>query len=351
MKKIYILFVLALIITLTNCSSEKLSRRNSNNKILEEVEVIEIPLTGKIAERKSEISGLCWYNDNLILLPQYPDRFSENGLGKIFYIKKNQIDDFLSGKNSSPLNAEFLTIDLQSLSKYFQIGSGFEAITTNFDTIYFSIESLNKGETETILIMGIIDFNQKRIVLDNSSLTLVNSKLHISNLSDETILFYKNKIIPIYEANGSLINSKPRVSVFNNHLGLIKEIDFPNIEYRITDATSADKNGKFWVINYLYPGDYDKLKVGEDFLVKKYGIGKSNKKSKAIERLVELQYSQNKIEIVDRLPIYLTMLKSDSRNWEGLVRYNGVNNGFLLATDTFPKTILGFVKAPGSDKN
>ncbi len=329
---------------LLSCSPDILTNNYPNSKILEETEVVEIPLTGKIAERKSEISGLCWYKDNLILLPQYPDRYSENGLGKIFFIKKQQIDNYLNGDKKSSLATDFFTIDLKDFSNLFQIGSGFEAVTTNNDTVYFSIESLNNGETETFLIMGIIDPLLKKISLNKNSLTLVNSKLHIHNLSDETILYYRNKIIPIYEANGDAINPKPVVSIYDKSLHFVKEIEFPHIEYRITDATSADKDGKFWAINYLYPGDIKKLKMDKDLLIEKYGIGKSHIKSKAVERLVEFQYTDSGIKLLEKPPLYFTLLKNDSRNWEGLARYNGKIKGFLVATDTFPKTILAFVK-------
>jgi len=36
---------------------------------------------------------------------------------------------------------------------------------------------------------------------------------------------------------------------------------------------------------------------------------------------------------------------NDARNWEGIVRLD--NRGFLLATDKFPTTILGFVPTGG----
>ena len=128
--------------------------------------------------------------------------------------------------------------------------------------------------------------------------------------------------------------------ISKNSIGL----NFPNIEYRITDVTSVDKNGNFWAINYLYPGDTKKLKVDSDLIIDNFGIGKSHIRSKPIERLVEFKYYENKIEIVKQAPLYLKLFEDDSRNWEGLARYNGTQNGFLIATDTFPETILGFVR-------
>jgi hypothetical protein len=47
-------------------------------------------------------------------------------------------------------------------------------------------------------------------------------------------------------------------------------------------------------------------------------------------------------------PIYLQLLPGGiSRNWEGVVRYqDGELDGFLLVTDEFPTTMLGFVPRP-----
>ena len=39
-----------------------------------EVLPIEIPLKGEAAERNLEMSGLAWYGDNLILMPQYVNK-------------------------------------------------------------------------------------------------------------------------------------------------------------------------------------------------------------------------------------------------------------------------------------
>jgi len=343
-QKKYVFIILILVVLTSACSSDNVRNYSENLILLNEAEVTEIPLSGEVAERKSEISGLSWYGDELILLPQYPDRFSDNGLGKIFYLKKNQIDNFLNDIDNTPLQSDYYLIDLSKFSDLFQPGSGFEAITTNNDTAYFSIESLNKGETESYVIFGIIDSIKKRIILDENSLTLVNSKIHIHNLSNETILSYRGEIIPIYEANGRLINPNSEVSIYNNSLKYLRKIDFPKVEYRITDVTSVDKSGKFWAINYFYPGDIKKLKVDSDYLIDEFGIGKSHFKGKPIERLVEFQFRANEIIIVKQSPIYLQLIENDSRNWEGIARYDGSINGFLLATDTFPKTILGFVK-------
>ncbi len=55
---------------------------------LPESEILELKISGQLAERYSEISGLTWHNDWLIILPQYPHLFGDNGA--LFYLEKRK---------------------------------------------------------------------------------------------------------------------------------------------------------------------------------------------------------------------------------------------------------------------
>lgn len=332
-------------IFIISCSKLDFSNRTQSirdAKIIEESDVLRIPLLGEAAKRKSEISGLCWYEDELILLPQYPNSF-EGDLGKIFFIKKENLENIISGKDNSAILPDFYTIDLENLENLFTLGSGFESITIFNNTAYFTIESMNDGITETILISGEINKDNKSIKLDKNSIIKDPTDIFIHNISDESILFHNNRIIPVYEVFGKNVNKNPKVSIFDTNLKFIKKIDFPSVEYRITDLTSTDYNGNFWAINYLYPGDLNKLKPTEDILINKFGIGFSHKNEKPIERLIQFNIKNDKISLANQAPIYIKLMMGESRNWEGLARYK--NEGFLLVTDTFPETILAFIKA------
>ncbi|MBU0528239.1 hypothetical protein KKF86_00550, partial [bacterium] len=63
------------------------------------IEPIYITLNGDISSPAQEISGLAWYNDNLILLPQYPKDV-------IYSIPKTQIIDFLDSSRTTILPKE-----------------------------------------------------------------------------------------------------------------------------------------------------------------------------------------------------------------------------------------------------
>jgi hypothetical protein len=72
-----------------------------------------------------------------------------------------------------------------------------------------------------------------------------------------------------------------------------------------------------------------------------YGQGQTHTKQDTVERLVMLKIEEDEIVRVNQPPIYLQLLEADTaRNWEGLVSLEG--KGFLMITDSFPESILGF---------
>ena len=65
-----------------------------------------IPLAGELAGADVEISGLAWYGEHLILLPQYADRS-----GNVFAIAGADIVSFLDGAVAGPLAATRIPFD------------------------------------------------------------------------------------------------------------------------------------------------------------------------------------------------------------------------------------------------
>ena len=143
------------------------------------------------------------------------------------------------------------------------------------------------------------------------------------------------------------ITPNPEMHRFDFNLRPLSAVPFPNVEYRITDATALDEEKRFWAINYFYPGDKDLLPE-RDFLAIRYGRGVTHRQQATVERLVEFAYDAQGITRTDRAPIQL-LLGDVSRNWEGIARLD--ERGFLLATDKFPETMLGFVSTQESDSS
>ncbi len=122
----------------------------------------------------------------------------------------------------------------------------------------------------------------------------------------------------------------------NNHIPLRHHALFPNLEYRLTDVTEVDGQGRFWAINFFWPGERKRLKPVEDGIEKRG----THSQFEHVEQLVEYQVNADKIIRTDSEPIQL-VLEKNSRNWEGLVRLD--DQGFLMIVDEHPRTILAFV--------
>lgn len=307
-----------------------------------EVDVKTIPLAGASSNPNAELSGLAWYGDWLILLPQYPERFPAGPDGALFALSKEQILDYIQGKSNAPLTPKVIPLTapgVSSLPGY----EGYESIAFQGNTVYLTVEAspgamlayLVKGE-----VLGQLDGFQ--VVGQNPAKIL--PKVNIPNMSDEALVILGDQIATFDEANGSKVNPAPAAHLFHTDLSPAGEASLPSIEYRITDATPLDAQNRFWILNYFYPGD-TKLEPAADPIFQKYGKGPTHSHSTPVERLVELQWDENRFQFVDQPPIQLKLLPNNTaRNWEGLARLD--NLGFLAVTDSFPSTIFGFIPLP-----
>jgi hypothetical protein len=323
-------------------SESSLSITPIQSQPIEQV-VREIPLQGPIANKEAEISGMGWYDDVLILLPQYPSRFGDGPVGKVFAIHKQEILGYLDGKSNQPilpLEISFYDPDISRVVKGFE---GYEGIAFNGERVFLTIEA-KPNTMMGYIVSGTISSDLAEIRLDTSKLTAIPPQAGLSNMSDESIMVIDDSIITIYEANGINVNPSPVVHQYFTDLTNSQTINFPNIEYRITDATTINGNGKFWVINYFYTGD-SKLKPGDDTITMIHGKGETHLMYDTVERLVELQFRETGITFTETPPIQMQLLDDDNaRNWEALAKLD--DRGFLIATDKYPETIFGFVAKP-----
>ena len=300
-----------------------------------EVKVQEIQLSGLITDKKQEISGMDWYQDRLFLLP-------ENMGGFLFSISEGEILDAIVGGKKVPITPKktrFKTPDYSSLIKGFD---GFEAIAFNEDKVYISIEAERDGKMIAYLAWGEINSKSLEVNIGEDHILPMNTPIQLDNMSFESLLIDNNDIIMIYEANGSNLRKDARQNVFSSKNGITSHINFPKIEYRITDVTRIDNNGRFWAINYFWPGDKKLLSPGEDNVLNKVKQGSTHSKSNQIERLIEFEMSAGGISISDTKPIQLFLESDESRNWEAIARLG--NRGLLIATDKHPRMILGYVQ-------
>ncbi|HLE50650.1 MAG TPA: hypothetical protein VI755_01215 [Anaerolineales bacterium] len=293
---------------------------------------------------------MAWYGEYLILLPQFPSRFAQPGSdGSIYALPKAEIIAFLDGRHTTPLNPiaiPFLAPGLADLIYGFE---GFEAIAFSGERAYFTIEAHSGAPMVAFLTTARISPDLSRMTLDTSTLVVLSPQTLLPNFSDETMFVSEEKAITIYEANGKSINANPVAHRFDPATFSLETIPFPNLEYRITDATDIDAAGRFWVINTFTPKDSwlatDTDPIAEKFGGKTSGEETSLVKSGTVERLVELQYTQTGITLAGSPPIQLKLIEGEFlRNWEALARLD--ERGFLLMTDKHPRSIFAFVPIP-----
>ncbi|CAN5472673.1 hypothetical protein BH10CHL1_BH10CHL1_40330 [soil metagenome] len=303
--------------------------------------VTEIPLNGPVASRNAEFSGLAWYGDNLILLPQWPSHWDD----QIFMLHKADIVDFLTGKRPEPLTPQPIPLvnDSEVMAQVTGF-DGFESIAFDGDRVYLTIESKPGAAMLSYVVTGVMAPDLSELRLDNTRLTPVEPQTDITNLGEEAMFLSAERVVTIYEANSVFLNPTPVVHLLDRDLNPQGTLPMRDTPYRITDATPLDANQRFWVINYFFPGDKQ--------LLRRLGLPRALPnplaEDKPIEQLVELQFGPAGVTEVDTPPISL-QLQADNvaRNWEGIARLETPElNGFLLATDYYPGTIFAFVPKP-----
>ena len=326
MIKMKIYFVL-LIFLMFSCSTEQTIERTP--KLLK--------IGGLIKNSDEEISGMDWYNDNLILLP-------ENLNGYVFAIKKSELDSRINGNDTTTIFPKQIKFNTPNYSELVPGFDSFEAIAFRGYEVYLTIEIRFADSMSCLLARGHIDEKTLEITVPEQNLTVIDVPTYVDNMSYESLVIDKDRIIALFEANGdSLIKSPYALSINSSGNDLIK-YPLSSINYRIADATRVDKNNRFWVINYFFPGDSKVLKPSNDILASKYGNGPSHSRSKRVERLIEYEIKNEKISLTKSAPIEIELEgEKTSRKWEALARYG--NQGFLIATDKYPKphTLLAFL--------
>jgi hypothetical protein len=344
LRAVLILSLLVALLILGFNAGELKSTINRLQPTVLEQPIIPIPLTGPLADPNAEVSGLAWYGEYLIFLPQYPN-FSSGyqGDGFLYALPKADIIALLDGRSDLPLEPLAIPLNDSVLRARIENYQGFEAIGFWGDRVFLTIEAGEGNNMRGYLVSGEIMPGLSGIRLDADHLVEIPMQRQLDNTSDESLLVLDDRILTLYEINGAGLNSQPVAHAFDFNLNPLGTVSFPPIEYRISDAALADDRKHFWVVNCFYPGDKALLPLS-DPLTARFGEGLTHSQNETVERLVEMQYSKSGITLADKAPVLLTLSAVANRNWEGLALLEG--RGFLLITDKFPETIFAFVSMP-----
>ena len=296
-----------------------------------------LKIGGPMKNSDEEISGMDWYNDNLILLP-------ENLNGYVFAIKKAELDSRIIGNDTTVIFPEQIKLNTPNYKELVPGFDSFEAIAFRGYEVYLTIEIRFADSMSCLLARGHIDEKTLEITVPEQNLTVIDVPKYVDNMSYESLVIDEDRVIALFEANGDSLIKDPYALSINSSGNDIIKYPLSSINYRIADATRIDKNNRFWVINYFFPGDRKVLKPSNDILASKYGNGPSHSRSNRVERLVEYEIRNEKVSLTKSAPIEIKLEgEKTSRKWEALARYG--NEGFLIATDKYPKphTLLAFL--------
>ena len=326
MIKLNILILFSLLITIS-CSIKRTQEKTP----------IILKISGPMKNSDEEISGMDWYNNNLIMLP-------ENLNGYAFAIKKSDLDSRINSSDTSAIKPKKINFNTPNYKKLIPGFDSFEAIAFRGYEVYLTIEIKFPDSMSCFIARGHIDAQTLDITIPKQNLTQISVPTYVDNMSYESLVVDKDRIIALFEANGDSLIKSPYVISINSSGNDIFKYQTSSINYRIADATRVDKNNRFWAINYFFPRDRGVLKPGDDILASKYGQDLTHSKSERVERLVEYKIHNKKVLITNNPPIEIKLEgEKTSRKWEAIARYE--DRGFLLATDKYPKpyTLLAYV--------
>jgi hypothetical protein len=271
-----------------------------------------IPLDEPVRERTTEVSGMTWDRDELLVLPQYG--------GKLFAFDKADLARAVDAPRPKAPKSREIQVLPTGFERAFPGFQGFEAIAAANGRLYFLVEAKVDDRMVGYLVSG--TRGAVGIELDLSKVRRLPVPTTLDNLGYEALAIVDNRILAIPELNGRGLNPTSRARVFDFDLNELEPERLPVIDYRVTDATDADAEGRFWVSNYNHPGD------------------EGMPEAPVVERLVPLKSTSRGV-IAFGEPLNFERTEFDGRNWEAVVPFD--QRGFLLMTDMYPRTMLGFV--------
>ncbi|WP_224241586.1 hypothetical protein [Hyalangium gracile] len=276
------------------------------------------------------------------MLPQYPD-WEDDDAPCLYTVSKADILARLERTTSEPLTPRCIPFDSAGIEKRIPGFEGYESIQFADEQAYLTVET-RKSTGKAFLVTGHIAPDLSVLKLEPSPQASLSLPSDVSNAGFEALVVSEDRVLALYEANGVNVNRAPAAESFDRSLSPSGKLALPSIEHRTTDATSMDAAGRFWVMNYSFPGTSAAYKPASDPLLARYGTGPTHARMPQVERLIELQVQPSGIVLTDRPPLQFQLSSEAARNWEGVVRLD--ERGFLLVTDKFPGTLLGFVPGP-----
>ena len=280
-----------------------------------------------------EFSSICWWDDELVLLPQHPELAGRCLLVLSRDSIARAVAEIESGREVRPLRPRRIPTETASVPDSIRAYDGLEAIVIRDDRCYVLAEYGNETEAwGSRLITGSIERDRNQVYLEHVGATEITSQGTRTNFTEETLILSGNECWVISELNGRRVVDRPSLLRFSLDLEPLGDMPMPPLEYRVTDATNLDAEGRFWVLNIFWPPDADLVLPEVE--------------SGPVERLVPLRRNGDRIERDPSRPILDLRGNREGpmHNWEGVARWG--DDGFLLVTDEYPENLLAYVAQP-----
>ena len=296
-----------------------------------------LPLAGPLLHPDAEISGMAWYGDILVLLPQYPHKWEHS----LFGLHRADLARAIAGESDLTLEPFPIPLHGSTAMRHLAGFEGLEAIAFVDDTVYLLSEATMQNHMQGYLLAGTVLPDFSALAMDMTQVAVLAAQTEFMNQSYEALIQVPDGIVSVYEANGAGINRDPHVLVHGPDLAPRPVVAMPHVEYRLTDATAVNAAGEFWMVNFHWPGSQH-LMPRQDPIAERWGEGPSQAQSDIVERILKFRLTRTGVELIDEPPLELQLQNETvARNWEGIALWE--DEGFLLVTDRFPTTVLAYI--------
>ncbi len=287
-----------------------------------------LPLKGALLDPKAETSGATWHQGHLLLMPQYPDWSNEERLhpAAVFAIpEQDLVNAIRAAQAGEPQPMTPREIELKGLEACVSLPGyeGFEAIATQGDTAFLSIEARHEQSMRSYLVKGRLrDFQSSNpsLELDCANYRQVDTPVNLRNMSFESLLISGDTLYLFYEANGRNVNPTPQGLLFDLDLNPTGSLPFPPLEYRISDVSNLETTEDtpprqyFWGMNFFWPGERKLLNPADDPIAATWGRGTTHAASEVVERLLRFELTDAGVQLTQQPPIQIS-LGILPRNW------------------------------------
>ncbi len=318
---------------------------------MEPVPVLSICLAGDAAARGNEYSGLAWHGDELFLLPQWSPR----GLARmrarpgfthawVYRIPGARLRAWVDGADRSPITPERVDLDLLDLPNDTRY-QGFEAIAFEGDRAALTVERGLGDEMSALLVTATLD-PVRGLVLDRNA-TNLDVPLRSDNHSYEALTRVDNSWLALFEANGVSTSCASQALRVGDTRAAPVVVSVEAIPYRLTDATAVDADRRFWATQYSYRDVGDTAECERTIRAvgcfsEAVDCDPRGGTARSVERLIELR--DDGVAVRPTGQVIRLLREARARNWEGIARLD--QRGFVMVTDEWPRTVLGFVPSP-----